>query len=195
MEVPVAFIVTNTQITLESLRNFYQHGGKMPKYVQMNSRNASTIVEKRVGKSGYYQIIRAKMFHVKVPSKKPFTTHLQSVEERESILIEMMDADGTIGVGECVAFTSPWYTEETVSTAWHAIEQWLMPLVLNETFTHPNDLDHAMSSVKGNRMAKASFNHALWDIYSKKMNQPLWKLIGGVKNDIEACRDCREQFC
>ena len=132
------------------------------------------------------QIISAKMFHVKVPLKKPFTTHLQSVEERESILIEMMDADGTIGVGECVAFTSPWYTEETVSTAWLAIEQWLMPLVLNETFTHPNELDHAMSSVKGNRMAKASLNHALWDIYSKKMIQPLWKLIGGVRRDIEA---------
>ena len=132
------------------------------------------------------QIISAKMFHVKVPLKNPFTTHLQSVEERESILIEVMDADGNIGVGECVAFTSPWYTEETVTTAWLAIEQWLMPLVLNETFTHPNELDDAISSVKGNRMAKASLNHAVWDIYSKKMNQPLWKIIGGVRREIEA---------
>lgn len=132
------------------------------------------------------QIISAKMYHVRVPLKRPFSTHLQSVEERESILIELMDVDGTIGVGECVAFTSPWYTEETVTTAWHAIEQWLMPLVVNQTFSHPNDLDVVMSTVKGNRMAKASLNHALWDIYSKKMNQPLWKLIGGVRRDIAA---------
>ncbi|MET1013107.1 MAG: o-succinylbenzoate synthase, partial [Paenisporosarcina sp.] len=124
--------------------------------------------------------------HVRVPLKRPFSTHLQTVKERESILIEMTDVNGIVGVGECVAFTSPWYTEETVSTAWHVLEQWLMPLVLHQTFTHPNELDVAMLSIKGNRMAKAALNHAIWDIYSKKMNQPLWKLIGGIRQNIEA---------
>jgi O-succinylbenzoate synthase len=126
------------------------------------------------------------MYHVRVPLKNPFSTHLQTVKERESLLIEMIDADGTIGVGECVAFTTPWYSEETVSTAWQALEKWLMPLLLNQSFTNPNEVDEAMSVVKGNRMAKASLNHAIWDIYAKKMNQPLWKLIGGVRSEIDA---------
>ena len=132
------------------------------------------------------QIQRITLYHVRVPLKKPFSTHLQHVTERESILIEAMDADGTIGVGECVAFTSPWYSEETVGTAWQVLENWIIPAVLDKTFQHPDELDASLSMIKRNHMAKSCLNHAVWDIYAKKMNLPLWQLIGGVSAKIEA---------
>lgn len=135
---------------------------------------------------GNIQIQRVTLHLVRVPLKKPFTTHLQQVEERESILIEILDSEGQSGVGECVAFSSPWYTEETVDTAWLALENWIIPAMLKHTFSHPDELDSILSFVKRNHMAKSSVNHALWDLYAKKLNQPLWQVIGGASQPIDA---------
>lgn len=132
------------------------------------------------------QIKQVTLYHVRVPLKQTFSTHLQEVVERDSILLEVMDVDGTIGVGECVAFTSPWYTEETVDTAWNTLENWIIPALLNQSFSHPDQLDAALEKIKRNHMAKAAFNHAVWDIYAKKLNQPLWQVIGGTRPVINA---------
>jgi len=132
------------------------------------------------------QIRRVTLYQVQVPLKKSFITHLQLVKERESILVEVEDVDGTIGVGECVAFSSPWYTEETVETAWLALEKWIIPIVLKQTFNHPDDMDACLSHIKRNHMAKSCMNQAIWDIYAKKMNLPLWQVIGGTNQSIEA---------
>ena len=132
------------------------------------------------------QIKRITLYQVRVPLKKPFITHLQHVKERESILVEVLDEDGTIGVGECVAFSSPWYTEETVETAWDALENWIIPSILNKTIHHPDEFDKGVNSIKRHHMAKSCINHALWDLYAKKMNSPLWKVIGGKLASIEA---------
>jgi O-succinylbenzoate synthase len=133
-----------------------------------------------------FQIKRVTLYHVRVPLKRPFTTHLQEVLDRESILIEILDDQGNIGVGECVAFSSPWYTEETVGTAWLALEKWIIPAMLNHTFSHPDELDGCLSFIKRNHMAKSAVNHALWDIYAQKQQQPLWQVIGGSSRPIEA---------
>lgn len=135
---------------------------------------------------GNIQIQRITLYHVRVPLKRPFTTHLQEVLERESIFIEMLDDQGNIGVGECVAFTSPWYTEETVETAWLALENWIIPSILNKTFIHPDDLDGCLSFIKRNHMAKSTVNHAIWDIYAQKQQKPLWQVIGGTSQPIAA---------
>lgn len=126
------------------------------------------------------------LYHVCVPLKKPFTTHLQQVSERESILVEIVDEEGNIGVGECVAFSSPWYTEETIASAWDVLEKWVVPSILNHEFFHPNDAESLVSPIKRNRMAKSSINQAIWDLYAKKLNRPLWQVIGGTSRSIEA---------
>lgn len=135
---------------------------------------------------GVITIQQVTLHHVRVPLKRPFSTHLQLVQERESILLEMVDDQGHIGVGECVAFTTPWYTEETVNTAWQCLENWVIPSIINQTFSHPNDVDVCLSSIKRNHMAKSAVNQAFWDIYAKKRNQPLWEAIGGTSQAIPA---------
>ena len=135
---------------------------------------------------GNIQIKRITLFHVRVPLKRPFTTHLQEVLERESIFVEMEDEQGNIGVGECVAFTSPWYTEETVETAWLALEKWIIPAILNKSYTHPDELDGCLAFIKRNHMAKSTVNHAIWDIYAQRQQKPLWQVIGGTSQPIAA---------
>lgn len=135
---------------------------------------------------GGFNLKEVRLHRVAVPLKNPFSTHLQTVYERESIFVELIDTEGIIGLGECVAFTSPWYTEETVQTCWDSLINWFIPSVLNKKFTHPSQLSKCLKSFKGNRMAKACLDQAAWDLFARKKEMPLWKMLGGTKSKIDA---------
>ena len=133
-----------------------------------------------------FTISKIQLYRISVPLKQPFSTHLQTVTERESIIVKMNDISGVIGLGECVAFSSPWYTEETVKTCWDALVKWLIPLLIGKKINHPSEVTKIFSKVKGNRMAKAALDQAAWDLFARKKGRPLWRLLGGVKSKIDA---------
>ena len=56
-----------------------------------------------------------------MPLVIPFATSY-GLTKSVSIVIELEDTDGYIGFGEVVAFSEPWYTEETVKTALHVLQ-------------------------------------------------------------------------
>ena len=127
-----------------------------------------------------------RLHRVTVPLKHPFTTHLQTVTERESIVVEMTDCSGVVGLGECVAFSSPWYTEETVQSCWDALVNWLIPSVLHKEIEHPSMISNHYEAIKGNHMAKAALDQAAWDLFARKQQMPLWKVLGGVHQQVDA---------
>jgi o-succinylbenzoate synthase len=135
---------------------------------------------------GRFTITEIRLSRVLVPLRNHFSTHLQTVTDRESIFVEMVDSNGAVGLGECVAFSSPWYTEETVQTCWDALVNWLIPALVDKEFTHPSEVNAKLSHVKGNRMAKACLDQAAWDLFAIKKGLPLWKLLGGVRHEIDA---------
>ena len=53
-----------------------------------------------------------------LPLKFEFKTAKGTVRVRESIIVRIEDQQGYVGYGECVAFTDPFYTAETVDSAW-----------------------------------------------------------------------------
>ncbi len=117
--------------------------------------------------------------------KSPFTTSQGSTTAREFIIVELIDEHGVTGWGECSAFSAPWYTEETITTAWHILTDFLIPLVLKRTINHPNDLQSLFQLIKRNKMAKAAIEEAVWDVYAKRHQSPLSQLLGGTKDKIE----------
>jgi o-succinylbenzoate synthase len=123
---------------------------------------------------------------IKMPLKQPFTTHLGSVTEREAIIVEVEDRTGLIGYGEGVAFSSPWYTEETVQTSYHMLKDFLIPLLKKTGVSHPDQASDLFSSLRRNHMAKAALETALWDLQAKKEGMPLSKVIGGTMEAIPA---------
>ncbi|MBS8265339.1 o-succinylbenzoate synthase [Mesobacillus boroniphilus] len=127
-----------------------------------------------------------KLSIVKMPLKLPFTTHLGSVTEREAIIVEVEDRNGFIGYGEGVAFSSPWYTEETVNTSYHVLKDFLIPLLNKKGINHPDEAYLLFSTVRRNHMAKAALETALWDLQAKIESLPLSKLIGGTIEAIPA---------
>lgn len=116
----------------------------------------------------------------------PFVASTGKIDTRESILVEMEDVEGVVGWGEVVAFSSPWYTEETIKTCWHILVDYLIPQILKEEVEHPQQLQERFQFVKRNNMAKASIDMAIWDLYSKKQGISLSKAIGGTRDFIDS---------
>ena len=122
-------------------------------------------------------IASIKLSVISMPLKQPFHTHLGTVTEREAIILEAVDRDGRSGFGEGVAFSSPWYTEETVATSWHMINDFLIPLLKRNPVTHPRDVNGLFKGIRRNHMAKSAIELALWDLYAKQKPVALAQLL------------------
>src|SRR5690625_3973888 len=116
--------------------------------------------------------------------KDPFTTSFGTVQQKDFFITEMIDEEGRSGFGESVAFSSPWYTEETVETTLHMMQDFLIPLLQNSKLEHPNEIQLLFAQVKRNNMAKAALEGALWDLYAKQHNLPLYQVLGGKQRKI-----------
>lgn len=116
--------------------------------------------------------------------KIPFTTSFGTTEYKEFFLIEMIDQDGNNGWGESVAFSAPWYTEETVKTNQHMMADFLIPFLFAAPIEHPDEVRARFNPVKRNNMAKAALEGAVWDLYAKRNNLTLAKALGGEKPKI-----------
>ena len=113
-----------------------------------------------------------------------FETSFGRTTERRIILARVIDADGAEGWGECTAGEGPFYSEEWTETAWETLKEFLAPMVVGrevEAATGTNDL---MKKVRGHRMAKAAIETACWDLESKRAGVPLWKHLGGTREEI-----------
>jgi len=132
------------------------------------------------------KIKRVTLYQVEQTLKSPFISSLEKVENRESIIVELKDEDGHTGWGEVVAFSSPWYTEETIKTCWHIITDFLVPLLCSRKIHHPSEVKELFNSIRRNNMAKAGIETAVWDLYAKRQGTTLSEIIGGKKSVIES---------
>lgn len=123
--------------------------------------------------------------HVKMRMKSLFTTSFGSFQDKEFLLLEAKDENGVSGWGESVAFHSPWYNEETLKTNWHMLEDFLIPLILDNEMNHPDEVSELFAHIRKNNMAKSTIEGAVWDLYAKQQGIPLAAALGGKKKEIE----------
>jgi O-succinylbenzoate synthase len=110
---------------------------------------------------------------------------MDRVEYRRILLMEA-DVDGVTGWGECVAGEDPFYSPETVNTAWIVLRDHLWPLVKGQEFGSASEIWDMLAHVRGHNMAKASLEAAVWDAEARQKNLPLWKLLGGTRQEISS---------
>ncbi|MEJ2305298.1 MAG: o-succinylbenzoate synthase, partial [Anaerolineales bacterium] len=89
------------------------------------------------------------------------------------------------GYGECVADRDPGYSYETSGTAWHILEDFLIPAVLEADLDGPLDFQRRVSHVRGHPMAKAGLEMALWDLQGKLEGRSLRQLLGGQRQRVD----------
>ncbi|SFB28900.1 O-succinylbenzoate synthase [Lentibacillus halodurans] len=126
-----------------------------------------------------------KLRRIKMMLNDPFTTSFGTMQEKEFFITEVLDNDGNHGFGESVAFTSPWYSEETVETNHHIMKDFLIQRLRKNILHHPDDVLEVFKPIKRNNMAKSALEGAIWDLYAKQNQIPLAEALGGTKKEID----------
>src|SRR5438270_11423805 len=102
------------------------------------------------------------------------------------ILLVTVHSEGIDGWGECVTGEDPFYSSEWIESSWPTLTKYLIPALLGQKIDSGRDCPALLARVTGHRMAKAALENALWDAEAVQKKQPLWKLLGGTRNEI-AC--------
>jgi O-succinylbenzoate synthase len=113
----------------------------------------------------------------------PFTTSFGTTLERSCIVVAV-HGEGITGLGECVAFEGPWYSYETIGTAWHIMTEYLIPRLLGADVDDPADVWTILGLIRGHNMAKAALEMACWDLAARARGTSLADLLGGTRDRV-----------
>ena len=129
------------------------------------------------------RVHRVTMREIQMSLVTRFETSFGSISERHIVLVEA-EVDGTTGWGEVVAGEAPFYAPETTQTAWHILRDFIWPTIKDQEFDGAAGLWCLLGRIRGHNMAKAGLEAALWDAEARAKGLPLWKLIGGTREEI-----------
>jgi O-succinylbenzoate synthase len=122
---------------------------------------------------------------IRMPLVRPFETSFGVTTDRRIVLAEVQ-SEGLSGWGECTAGERPYFSEESTDTAWQVLLHELGPMLAAESPEHGGECPRIFKPVRGNRMAKATLENAIWDLEAQREGVPLASLLGGVRETI-AC--------
>ena len=121
---------------------------------------------------------------LRLPLVKPFQTSFGTTTERRILLVELR-GEGLTGWGECVAGEHPFFSDETIDTAWLVMQQELAPTLASADPEHGGKCPGIFRQVRGHRMAKAALENAVWDLEAQMRGIPLASLLGGTRETID----------
>jgi o-succinylbenzoate synthase len=121
---------------------------------------------------------------IRLPLIHFFETSFGRTIERRIVLARLTDKDGAEGWGECTAGEGPFYSDEWTESAWTVLREFLAPMILGKSMESASQAFALMKSVRGHRMAKATIENACWDLEARRAGVPLWKHLGGVRQEI-----------
>ena len=130
------------------------------------------------------RIERAELRHVELPLVFPFETSFGREDTKECILVRLY-AGGLEGWGEAPAARAPLYNEETVGTAWHVLEEFILPLLLGRDLPNPRAFPPLVRHLRRHHMAKAGVEAALWDLFCQAEGRPLAQALGGTRGVVD----------
>lgn len=115
------------------------------------------------------RIEKAVIRQMKLPFKTGFRTSFGTTVVKDFLLVELYDAEGRLGLGECSAFMRPWYNEETTVGACYVIREFLLSELLRaEEIASPEAFFDQTAWIRRNRMARSAVDCALWDLWSRE---------------------------
>lgn len=124
------------------------------------------------------------MREIRLPLVHFFETSFGRTTERRIMLVRAVDEDGAEGWGECTSGEGPFYCEEWIESAWTVARTFLAPMTVGREVAGAAQISDLMKPVRGNRMAKAAIETACWDLEACRLGVPLWRHLGGVREEI-----------
>ncbi len=131
------------------------------------------------------KIDSVELIKIKLPYVHFFETSFGREVERHFLLV-LVRAEGLTAYGECVAERAPLYSAETTETAWHVLQDYLIPLLFHKGISAPQSFAQEARKFRGHPMAKAGLELALWDLAAKQKAVSLREMYGGTRTSIDA---------
>jgi o-succinylbenzoate synthase len=120
---------------------------------------------------------------IDLPFVSPFKTSFGSQETKTSIIVTVR-SEGVEGYGESTMDPLPTYREETIEGALVVLRGRMVPWLLTNDIEHPSLLLDAWADTRGNPMAKACIELAVWDCWARQQGLPLREVLGGDRTEI-----------
>ncbi|HXY70575.1 MAG TPA: enolase C-terminal domain-like protein [Gemmatimonadales bacterium] len=160
-------------------------GGSLPGAAAPDAARAAAALDAPL------EIAGVRLFEVAVPLVEPFRISGGTLDVRRSLIVEVTSASGAVGYGESAPFEAPFYSEETLQTCAACIAAHLIPLLAARSFASLEAAAGALEGVRGNRMARAGVETALWDLVSAQHGVPLRHLVGVLMERLGVLEEFR----
>jgi O-succinylbenzoate synthase len=131
------------------------------------------------------KIDRIEQFYIQMPLKAYFETSF-GVETVSEKIVVAVHAEGLVGYGESPVEKGPFYSAETADTCWLIQRDYLIPMLLGQDVAHAADIPRHLARVRGNPMAKAGLEAAIWDLEAQMAGVSVAKLLGGTRDKINS---------
>ncbi len=128
---------------------------------------------------------RLEIREITLPLVHFFETSFGRTTVRRILLVRLF-GQGAVGYGECTAPEGPFFSHETTGTAWHMLQDFLVPMLWKRKVDRASQVAALFDRVRGHPMAKAALETAAWDLEAKLHGIPLSRLLGGTRQKI-AC--------
>lgn len=129
------------------------------------------------------KITEIRIGKISVPLKTPFKTALRTVNSIEDVIVEVYTDTGNIGFGE--APPTGVITGDTTGAIIGAINEHIKKNIIGMNLENFEEIMIKLDkSLIKNTSAKAAIDIALYDLYGQLYNAPLYKLLGGYRNEI-----------
>jgi O-succinylbenzoate synthase len=123
------------------------------------------------------------LHHIELTLAHPFETSFGRETTRPCILVAV-HSEGLTGWGECTAGAGPWYSSETIGTAWHVLRDFLIPAVLGKQLASPAGVVGHFQRIRGHAMARAGLENALWDLFAQAQGMSLARMLGAQRTRV-----------
>ena len=131
------------------------------------------------------RIRRARIREIALPLKEPFQISGGSMAVRRSLIVELEDDLGRVGIGESAPFEHPFYSDETITTAGEVLRELLLPAVVGVTFSSVAAMHDSLEAIAPRSpMARAGVETAWWDLVAVDTDSSLAHLVSNRFGDL-----------
>lgn len=119
-----------------------------------------------------------------IPTIRGHVLSMATMRTQTAVLVLVRFADGSEGIGEGTTIGGLSYGPESPESIKSAIDSYIAPALIGRNGDDVNGAIQLVDRlVKGNRIAKAAVEIALWDGLGKRLGVPVAQLFGGAVHD------------
>lgn len=123
------------------------------------------------------------LYAIRLPLRDPFIISYGTYHDMPSIIIKIETDEGIVGYGEGVA--DDHVTGETWESTFQVLKHTLAPALLGVNPMNIEKIHDIMNqTIYSVPTAKAAIDIACFDLIGKKLDQPVYQLIGGRYHEV-----------